>query len=84
MLSSTLKKLCSASNKDYVFQSCDNKALELKKIVYYSYKSFLESFFFLNISSAIFNILRIVFDHSKGFFEGETAGRGKEKMKDGG
>ena len=39
----------------------------------------LRVFFFLNISSAIFNILRIVFDRSKGFFEGETAGRGKEK-----
>ena len=46
MLSSTLKKLCSSSNKDYVFQSCDNKALDLKKNVYYSYKSFIESFFF--------------------------------------
>ena len=70
MLSSTLKKLCSSSNKGYVFQSCDNKAVELKKNVYYSDKSFLESFFFFfNISSAILNILRIVFDHSKGFFE---------------
>ena len=81
MLSSTLKKLCSSSNKDYVFQSCDNKALDLKKNVYYSYKSFIESFF-LNISSGIFNILRMIIP--KVSLSEKPLAEGKKKMKDGG